>query len=71
MVAIMRKYLSTFVLIAFAFAPLSKQEQTSPPRSVAIHDCNIEAAKYVFHVWQTAQFAVYGTCMAKHHQRFD
>jgi len=25
--------------------------------------CSVEAAKYDFHVWQTAQFAVYGTCM--------
>jgi predicted outer membrane protein len=68
---IMKKYLSALVLIALAFTPLSKQEQNSPPRSAAIHDCNVEAAKYAFHVWQTEQFAVYGTCMAKRHQRFD
>jgi len=56
---------------ALAFAPLSKLEQNSPPKSAAIHDCNVKATKYLFHVWQTAQFAVYGTCMAKHQQRFD
>ena len=67
----MRKFFPTLALIALAFAPLSKQEQISPPRSAAIHDCSVEAAKYLFHVWQTAQFAVYSTCMTKKHQRYD
>jgi hypothetical protein len=67
----MNKYLRMFALAVLAFAPLSKAEQTGPQRSEAIHACNVEAAKYLFHVWQLEQFAVYGTCMAKHGQRFD
>jgi len=58
-------------LVVLAFAPLSKTEQASPARSAAIHACSVDAAKYLFHVWQTEQFAVYGTCMANHGQRFD
>jgi len=67
----MKKYFPMLALVALAFAPLSKAEQASPLRSAAIHACSEEAAKYLFHVWQTAQFAVYRTCMAKHGQRFD
>jgi hypothetical protein len=67
----MKKYLPALVVVVLAFGPLSKEEQASPLRSAAIHTCSDEAEKYVFHVWQTAQFAVYGTCMAKHGQRFD
>ena len=67
----MKKYLPMLALAALAFVPLSKGEQISRARSAAIHECSDEAAKYVFHVWQTAQFAVYGPCMAKHGQRFD
>jgi len=37
---------------------------------MAIHSCNVEAAKYLFHLWQTAQFAD-GTCMAQRGERFD
>jgi hypothetical protein len=62
-----------FPMLAFAallFAPLSNAEQASPQRSAAIHACSVEAAKYIFHVWQLDQFAVYGTCMEKHGQRF-
>jgi len=67
----MRINLPALALVALAFAPLSKAEQISPLRSAAIHECSVEAAKYTFHVWQLEQFAVYGTCMAKHGQRFD
>ena len=67
----MKKYLPALTLAALAFVPLSKGEQISPQRSAAIHECSDEAAKYLFYVWQTAQFAVYGACMAKHGQRFD
>jgi hypothetical protein len=66
-----KKYLPVLVLAVLAFAPLSKGEQISPARSAAIHECSDAAAKYLFHVWQTAQFAVYGSCMASHRQRFD
>ena len=66
----MNKYFSTLAVAAFLFAPLSQAEQAGPLRSEAIHVCSIEAAKYIFHVWQLEQFAVYGTCMAKHGQRF-
>jgi hypothetical protein len=67
----MKKCFPMLVLAALSFVPLSKAEQVSPIRSAAIHTCNQEAAKYLFHVWQTEQFAVYGTCMAEHGQRFD
>jgi hypothetical protein len=43
----------------------------SAGRAVAIEACNHEAEKYSFHTWQTMQFAVYGTCMTEHGQRFD
>ena len=69
--AIMKTYLPALTLVALVFAPLSKQEQISPLRSGAILERSVEAEKYLFHVWQTAQFAVYGACMTKHGQRFD
>jgi hypothetical protein len=68
---VMKTHLCALALITLAFTPLSKNEQTSPQRSTAIYSCSAEAAKYAFHVWQTAQFAVYGTCMTQHGQRFD
>jgi hypothetical protein len=67
----MKTYVVAFSLATLAFVPLSKEERLSPLRSAAIHECSIEAEKYVFHVWQSAQFAVYGACMAEHRQRFD
>jgi len=67
----MKIFLPALALGALVFAPLSKQEQISPLRLGAIHDCSVESAKYLFHVWQTAQFAVYGACMTKRGQRFD
>ena len=66
----MNKYFPMLALAALLFAPLSKAEQASPLRADGIHVCSTEAAKYIFHVWQLEQFAVYGTCMAKHGQRF-
>jgi hypothetical protein len=39
-------------------------------RSTAIHDCKIEANKFSSIAQLSNQFAVYGTCMATHHQRF-
>ena len=67
----MKKCFPMLALAALLFVPLSKAEQASPLRSAAIHACNVEAAKFLFHVWQLEQFAVYGTCMAKQGQRFD
>jgi hypothetical protein len=43
---------------------------TNAGRPVAIHDCNIEADKYSPITQLPNQFAVYGTCMANHGQRF-
>ena len=40
-------------------------------RSAAIYECNIEADKFSPITQLPNQFAVYGTCMAKHGQRFD
>ena len=67
----MKKCFPMLALAVLLFVPLSKAEQISPLRSAAIHACNVEAAKFLFHVWQLEQFAVYGTCMTKHGQRFD
>jgi hypothetical protein len=39
-------------------------------RPAAIHGCNIEADKYSPITQLSNQFAVYGTCMANHGQRF-
>jgi hypothetical protein len=66
----MNKYFPMLALAALLFGPLSKAEQASPLRSAAIQTCSREAAKYIFHVWQLEQFAAYGTCMAKHGERF-
>jgi hypothetical protein len=43
---------------------------TNAARPAAIHDCNIEADKYSPITQLPNQFAVYGTCMANHGQRF-
>jgi len=67
----MKKYFPMLSLAALFFVPLSKAEQASPLRAAAIHECSVQAAKYLFFVWQLEQFAAYGTCMAKHGQRFD
>ena len=67
---IMNKYFPMLAAAALLIAPLSQAERASSLRSAAIHACSVEAAKYIFHVWQLEQFAVYGTCMAKHGQRF-
>jgi len=53
---------------ALAFAPLSKSNKKVLQNRQRF---TIATSRYLFHVWQTAQFAVYGTCMAKHQQRFD
>ena len=66
----MNKYFPVLAVAGLLFAPLSQAEQTGPLRSEAIHVCSVEAAKYIFHVWQLEQFAAYGTCMAKRGQRF-
>jgi hypothetical protein len=51
--------------------PLSREEQTSPRRVVAIRECNARAAKIgAARDWQTATFAIYGGCMVEHRQRF-
>ena len=42
------------------------REVIGSARATAIHDCNIEANKFS----PTNQFAVYGTCIARHGQPF-
>jgi hypothetical protein len=37
-------------------------------RAQAMHDCNMKAQPYSFSTWQTAQFAVYSSCMSEHGQ---
>jgi hypothetical protein len=39
-------------------------------RPAAIHECNIKADKYSPITQLPDQFAVYGTCMTNHRQRF-
>ena len=39
-------------------------------RATAIHDCNIEADKFSPITQLPNQFAVYGTCIARHGQPF-
>jgi hypothetical protein len=51
--------------------PLSKEEQTSPQRVTAIHECNAWARSIgAERDWQAATFARYGACMLEHGQRF-
>jgi hypothetical protein len=40
----------------------------SESRAAALHDCSVKAQPYNFSTWQTAQFAVFGTCMTEHGQ---
>lgn len=35
-------------------------------RAVALHDCSVQASKFSFSSWQTAQLAAFGTCMVNH-----
>jgi hypothetical protein len=61
----------------FLYAPdevgpelLSKEEQTSPPRVAAIHECNVWARKVgAERDWQAATYTRYGVCMLEHGQR--
>jgi hypothetical protein len=56
--------------IALAGCAQVEPIQLTAARAAAIHDCNVASAKYQFHVWQTEQFAVYGTCMTERGQRW-
>jgi hypothetical protein len=50
---------------------LSTEEQTSPQRAAAIHECNTWARSIgAERDWQAATFARYGACMLEHGQRF-
>ena len=56
-------------LSSYAYAREDADEnRISARRASAIHACNIAAEPYSFSIWQTEQFAVYGTCMAEHGQ---
>ena len=53
------------------FSLLSTEEQTSPQRVAAIHECNTWARSIgAERDWQAATFARYGACMLEHGQRF-
>jgi hypothetical protein len=61
--------------LGYAYAPANAGSASSSDlgeatasRSAALRECNKEAEKYSFSTWQTAQFAVYGSCMANHGQ---
>ena len=49
----------------------AEENHISAARASAIHVCNIKAEPYNMISWQSAQFAVYGTCMAEHGQWLD
>ena len=42
------------------------RDMANSARAIAIHDCNVEANKFNPITQLPNQFAVYGTCMAKH-----
>ena len=46
------------------------RQLTDAARPAAIYDCNTKAEKYSPITQLPNQFAVYGTCMASHGQRF-
>ena len=46
------------------------RHSTDVARPVAIHECNVKADKYSPIIQLPDQFAVYGTCMTNHRQRF-
>ena len=48
--------------------PVLGEMPMNESRAQAMHDCNMKAQPYSFSTWQTAQFAVYGTCMTEHGQ---
>jgi hypothetical protein len=56
-------------------APSSRQLYMSAPaeasaaRDAAIHECNVEAAKWSNSAWESTQLATYGACMAEHGQQ--
>jgi hypothetical protein len=42
--------------------------EPSDARAQAIHDCNIEAGRFIDHVWGDWEIYVYRACMARHGQ---
>jgi hypothetical protein len=59
-------------LSSYAYAREDAEENhISAGRASAIHTCNIKAEPYNMISWQSAQFAVYGTCMAENGQWLD
>jgi hypothetical protein len=60
----------TLGVLANAGSSALAAERIGSARSTAIHDCNVEADKYSPITQLPNQFAVYGTCMATHRQRF-
>ena len=64
--------LSVGILInAGGISAVAKDRNTiGSARSSAIHDCNIAANKFSPITQLPDQFAVYGTCMVTHRQRF-
>ena len=52
----------------YAYAP---GDQDNTARSEAIETCSVEAAKWRYSDWQTAQITNYRACMTKHGQPFE
>ena len=68
-----------FIAVALALGVLAnaggkpafaKDRQVGAARRAAIYHCNTEANKFSPITQLLFQFAAYGTCMAKHGQRF-
>ena len=64
-----------FVAVALALGVVANAGGKAPhladtARPAAIHECNIKADKYSPITQLPDQFAVYGTCMTNHRQRF-
>jgi hypothetical protein len=69
-----------FIIVALALGVLANaggkpafakdRHLAGAARPAAIHHCNTEAKKYSPITQLPDQFAAYGTCMAKHGQRF-
>ena len=70
--AVQSIYHDRTVLLSYADARKDADENhISAARASAIHACNVAAAPYGMIAWQSAQFAVYRTCMGEHGQWLD
>jgi len=55
--------------LGYAYEPAPSRDNNS--RTEAIEKCNVEAAKWRYSDWQTAQITNYRDCMTQHGQPFE